>query len=87
MFVATRNTPIFDTIFKMHNSDLYIGGNHEGSLPEDEFKHAYINLSYYSELDLYVWSGIYKITRNYFASPKDYLAKYNEYLNKKAKKT
>nr|WP_315422404.1 Shedu immune nuclease family protein [uncultured Pedobacter sp.] len=84
-FTSHRNISIFPKIERIVNSDIYIGGESEGALPEAVFRELIARFPSTHQKDLYESAMITSIIREYLDNIPDYLQKYDKYMNKKKK--
>lgn len=82
-FIAARKISIFRKIDKTVNSDIYVGGKNEGSIPIAEFRRLINNFPNSYELDKYVSARVESIISSYTNSNGHHEKKYHDYLNKK----
>jgi hypothetical protein len=85
-FVATRDISIFKKINKIFDGDIYIGGGHDSSIPEEEFQKLIKNFPNSYELTKYAEARVGSIVKDYIDIKYDTESKYNSYLNKKISK-
>jgi hypothetical protein len=83
LFIATSNISIFDRIDLLVKEDIFIGGEHDNSLPEEEFYKLLNNFPNSYELKKYSEARVSVILRNYFSTAADGESKYNKYMNKR----
>jgi hypothetical protein len=82
-FVAPKNISIFQKIDNLIKEDIYIGGNHENSMPIPEFERLIDTFPNDYELRKYVEARVSAILVNYFDTTIDGENNYNRYMNKK----
>ncbi|MFD2287148.1 DUF4263 domain-containing protein [Pedobacter petrophilus] len=85
LFVSQRNISVFSKLEKYIGSDIFIGGDHEDNIPEEVMWDLIKRFPNSREKDLYEAAVISSIIREYVEYVPDYLAKYERYLNRKAK--
>ena len=82
-FTAEKGVSIFKKIDKIINEDIYIGGNRDTAIHEDDFNELLSKFPNVYELEKYVHARIGSILINYFDSAVDTEKKYNAYMQKK----
>lgn len=82
-FIAKKGISVFQSIDRLSNEDIYIGGNHEHAIPITEFEKLIHNFPNDYELRRYADARISTILRNYFDTAIDGEGRYNRYMNKK----
>ncbi len=82
-FTAEKSISIFKKIEKIINEDIYIGGEGNTAIHEDDFTELLSKFPNVYELEKYVHARIGSILINYFDSAVDTEKKYNVYMNKK----
>jgi len=82
-FTTVKDISIFSVMDKLVTGKIYIGGNQEGSIPEDIFLKLVQDFPNYYELQKYVSARVSVVLKNYVELFRDYERSYNDYLNKK----
>lgn len=83
-FVAERNIPIFRGFNAYGFTDLWIGGQRPGALPQSVFEEMLAQFPNSYELDRYAKARVSSMIRNYVPFEEDFEAKYRKYREKKA---
>ena len=86
-FVNTqvRTPSIFLNIDRICNEDIYIGGDHESSIPQEDFRLIINNFPTRSETLLYAQSKISRMLREYLVTMKDAESQFQRFLQRKEK--
>lgn len=83
LFVTQGTISIFGKIGKLVNEDVYIGGENQLSISENDFINLIESFPKQYEKKLYVDSRISGILKEYFATTKDANKSFQNYLSKK----
>lgn len=86
LFRNDANFCIFHTIFEIIKQDLWIGGEHPGNLPINDFKALQANLPSRTELHHYSMSRISHYLIEYFNSAIDFEERYEKYRSMQQKR-
>jgi hypothetical protein len=85
-FIAEKKVSVFSIINELKPSKIYIGGEHQDSLPKEEFQSLIKNFPNTYELRKYVVGRLSAVLRNYFEINIDGEKQYHQYMNKKISK-
>lgn len=85
-FIAEKNVSIFFRINDLEPSEIYIGGEHQNSLPKEEFESLIKSFPNTYELRKYVVGRLSAVLRNYLEINIDGEKQYQLYMNKKISK-
>ncbi len=83
MFVISGSVSIFEVIDRIISHNIYVGGNHENSIPEKDFIHLCENSPKQYEIDLYKKARVCSLIKEYVNFKTNYHSKFEKYLNKK----
>lgn len=82
-FVAHRNISIPRKLSNIIDGDIYVGGEHDGNIPESAYFELIKEFPNSYELDRYTESRISLILSEYINQKRDFFSQYNKYMNKK----
>ncbi len=80
-FTAEKNVSIFKKVSEFVKEDIYIGGDHGGTLPENEFLRLLKVFPSSYEIKRYVHARLGTVLSSYFDSASDIQEKYERYMN------
>jgi hypothetical protein len=83
LFLVDSDISVFKIIASLVNRNIYIGGDHEGAIPEKAFRLLIDNFPNTYEKRKYVEARVASVLRNYLDHVTDAEAKYHKYMNKK----
>lgn len=82
-FVAEKNVSIFAALDDLNPADVWVGGNHPGSMPNQSFERLVNRFPNTYELRKYVVARVSAEIRDFFETKKDGEATYHKYMNNK----
>lgn len=86
LFIAVNNISIFSRIDKLLSEDIFIGGDFDYSMPEEEFRNLLRMFPNSYELKKYSEARLATVLRNYFDATVDGESKFNKYMNNRISK-
>ena len=86
LFLADKKISIFTIIAELVSSDVYVGGDRSGSIPQAAYQQLLDRFPTSWEQKKYVQARVASVLKDYLENVADAESKYHKYMNKKAVK-